>query len=375
MVKVIHIHTDLKFISDSDRFKGNLFLNKIIIVSNTKDLKTNYKENVSFYNFSPKSIRKIIERCNEADLVVLYDLDSIKGKIVISLHPNIKIAWRFFGHELYGKDISNYISKLTQQSLELNIFEQKIKKIQKYIYSFFKNLKWGFNKNIDFSNVIKRIDYFMCYSREEYEFLLKKWTYLPKFIKLSIPSSFNSIKDFSDKEKSIIIGNNRSSYNNNLDIIEIIKKSKNSYYYKFNLLFNYGKETKYSQKVRSSVQGLDYFLVINDFMSFDVFNQLYRKTCAAVFNGYRQMALGNIIRCFQFGVKLYLNERNILMKWLKNEGFIIYDINDFNKDLDNNNLSLNNSEINHNAEKLSKLINLYTVDDFQKAILLSIKNQ
>ncbi len=375
MIKIIHIHTDLKFISDSERFNGDLFLNEIIIINNIKTSKKNYKGNVIFYNYSPKSVRKIIERCKHADLVVLYDLDYLKSKIAISLPLNIKIAWRFFGHELYGRDIKNYLSELTQQSLELNSFQQKIKNLQKSVFSFLRNLKWGFNKNNDFSDVIKHIDYFMCYSREEYDFLLKKWTYIPEFIKLSISPTFKPIKDFLNKEKLIIIGNNRSSYNNNLDIIKIIKKSKNRFYYEFALLLNYGKESRYSDKIRSAIEGLEYFVGIYDFMTLDRFNQLYKRTCAAIFNGYRQMALGNIIRCFQFGVKLYLNKKNILMKWLRNEGFIIYDINDFIRDLESKNLSLNNSEIKHNAERLSKLINSYTVEDFQQAILFSIKKQ
>jgi dTDP-N-acetylfucosamine:lipid II N-acetylfucosaminyltransferase len=98
------------------------------------------------------------------------------------------------------------------------------------------------------------------------------------------------------------------------------------------------------------------------------FNNLYLDTIALVINGYRQMAMGNIFEAFKNGTKVYLNEKNIILKWLREEGFLLSSIDDFAFDLKNELIELNENEITHNQNQLIKLASKYSQKDLFKAL-------
>ena len=95
---------------------------------------------------------------------------------------------------------------------------------------------------------------------------------------------------------------------------------------------------------------------------------------AAVFNAYRQMAMANIFTALQNGVKVYLNNKNITMQWLLNEGFIIYSIDDFAQDLENGNIVLTEDAAKQNSERLHKMVETYTFEDFQNKLVTLINS-
>lgn len=374
ILRVIHIHTDVKFISFTSTFEGEYFENQNLFIGNSKDYNRFQNKNIIFFKNSPKSVNKIIEFCRDADLVVLYDLDFIKCKIALGLPGRTKLAWRFFGYELYQKELHLYLSTLTQRALLLN----KIQIISKFLcntISYFKtHFKWGFYSKSYFEESVSRINFFLCNCKEEYDYLITRWGTLPIFIKWPVAPSYGMRPEFNLKEKRIIIGNNINYYNNNLDIIEIIDACEKHDQYRFLLLFSYGIETNYSKKVRDSISGKNYYTIIDDFLPIDKLKEIYQKSSAAVFNGYRQMAMGNIYLSLQYGVKLYLNNKNIIMKFLRNEGFIIYSIEDLAQDLENGNISLTVEDRKYNIEKLQKMIKSYTREDFQISLYSLIKN-
>ena len=94
-LKAIHIHTDYKFVSSSDMFEGELFENEIIIFQNKEPFKGNIHYKSILLKTTIKDIEKAIEICKNADLVVMYDLNTIKCHIALALPDKIKIAWRF----------------------------------------------------------------------------------------------------------------------------------------------------------------------------------------------------------------------------------------------------------------------------------------
>lgn len=376
--RVFHIHTDTKFISDTSRFEGKYFENHIIIIAKESEWpvlkKLNY-ENIYLFDFSKRSLSGIVDLCNNSDLVVLYDLNWIKCKIALILSPAVKIAWRFFGHELYGREWQLYCSDSTLQATKSGKGHQVIKKLINGYSSIKHFIKWGPESGNLFVEGMKRVDYFMCFSQEEYDYLAGKWSNLPLLIRLSInhhPAT--DTINISDKGKTIIIGNNRSIYNNNLDVIDIIEDTGVGFRYKFLILFTYGEESGYSQKVRNSVKGREYYRLIEEFMTLDDFNLLYKKAAGAVFYGYRQMALGNIFAALEYGVKLYLKDINSISSWLRNNGIIISSTEDLSNDLLKGDILLTNEEIENNQKKWQMMLGSYTKHDFQKHVLSELNS-
>lgn len=373
-LKAIHIHTDYKFVSTSNLFDGKLFENEIIIFQNKEPFKGNIHYKSILLKTTIKDIEKAIEICKNADLVVMYDLNTIKCHIALALPDKIKIAWRFFGYELYGRKKELFLS---ENSLKYNL--QQKKRINNLLRKIYYYLKYKDNPNNIFDKAIKRINYMLVLSKEEYSYLKDNWKSLPELIqiphlffddtlKLPKKSGENSSKP------TIVIGNNRSPYNNHLDIIELIDNNPSKLNYNFILLFNYGPTGRYYHEVKNKVRNKPYFTLIDDFIPPEEFNDFYQNISTLVINGYRQMAGANIMLALRNGVKVYLNDKNIFMQWLKNEGISVFSIDDFDKDLKNGNIQLDYETAEKNLEQLKQFSKKYTKEDFQKVIYNKIIN-
>jgi hypothetical protein len=374
-LKTVHIHTDIKFISASEDFTGPCFENIKVIISNDPVSNRASEKGDFLFNYSMKSALAIVKLCQDADLVVMYDLNFIKSVIALNLSPDITIAWRFFGYELYKQAPEKYISQLTKEALSLSILQKGKELVNQWIISAKMLLKWGPFTGKVFKRAMQRMDIFLCFSKEEYDHLKTCWPALPPSINLPFDPTSGCLPDRRGKQQLVIIGNNRSIYNNNLDVIQIIKRSDYKNNYKFVILFNYGDISNYSKKVLQEVNEVPCFRVIEDFMPLEEFRGLYSRASAAVFNGFRQMAMGNIYEAIQHGVKIYLNTRNPVMHWLRREGLIIHSTDDFEKDIDKGNLSLSAVEAKHNAEQWMKLEKVHTLEKFQHQIFTFINDK
>ena len=261
---------------------------------------------------------------------------------------------------VYSPLTLSVLKKQHKGYLQNNIYKllAKSKQLLKYQTTFEK----------EFKKALKRVNYFCGVSDMEYQFLKTKWTGLPQFLQWPLshiePNTSNS-----SKNNQIILGNNRSAYNNHLDILETVAKYKLDDETSFLLLFNYGQNNDYSNKVREKARKIKNIKIIEDFLSREEFSKLYLTSSAFVMNGYRQMALGNIFEAIKCNVKIYLNEKNIIYDWLIKEGFKIFLINNILDDLNNNQINLTEQEATYNQNNLKTLAAKYSAVNFHNAIL------
>ncbi len=110
MKKVIHIHSDHKFIMDSERYMGEFFVNEILILGTKNSSNTEYHDKALFFDPKLEYLNDILAIVNTADVLVIYSLDFYKSLIVNRVDKRIKIIWRFFGTELYSRKLHLYLS-------------------------------------------------------------------------------------------------------------------------------------------------------------------------------------------------------------------------------------------------------------------------
>ncbi len=376
--KVIHIHTDYKFINNSNFFDGDLFDNRIIIIQNSEPYTGPFKDKSLLFSTTSEDLKRIINICKEADLVVLYDLNTIKCRITLALPSSIKIAWRFFGYELYGRQKDNFVSEKTLQF----VFQEKqqilLDQILKPIKKLYAILKFGGTRDNLFYKAMNRINYMLVLCFEEYDFLSNFWSQLPEFVQLPFPYYLNDsrLPDFYEKtvigKPMIVLGNNRSLYNNHLDLIELVDRKPNKNQYIFTLLFSYGPQNEYTMAVKEAVIGKKYYTLIEDFVSPEKFETFHHSITALVINSYRQMAGANVRMALRNGSKVYLNKKNIYFKWLRNEGFKVFTIEDFDSDLTNNNIKADKTLAEYNVNQLVNISKKYTKEDFQQKLYQKI---
>jgi len=373
-INIIHIHTDYKFIVNSTLFKGDLFNNELFIIERKIPYSKKLNSNEYLFNDIENDLNRIIERCEVADLVILYDLDVIKCRIALNLSSKIKIAWRFFGHELYGKRKDLFLSSSSKKIDSAIWGASLIYECKKRLATIKQILKFGKSNITLFHEAIIRCDYMIGLSTEEYDFLKTYWANLPEFIELPRRAYINSRNISSlEKEKNeespiIILGNSRNSFNNHLDIIKLIENEQKSINYEFKILFNYGLDKKYAQEVRDKVKNRKYFNLIDSFLPIEEFKTFYHKPTVLVINSYRQMAGGNILMAFENGMKVYLNKKNIYRTCLLNEGFKVFTIEDFENDLKTNNLNFDKELAVHNIKSLELYSKRRTIRVFQEEV-------
>ena len=372
-INTIHIHTEYMNIwSLTEPFEGNVFNNTRVIIEKQNPYKGPQKENTLIFQRTDNNIRKIVEMCSEADLVVLHKLDLIKSRIALALPQNTKIAWRFFGYELYGRRKDLYSSDKSKMASRADVFKSMATNIKRIYYL----IKYRDTPDSIFYKAVMKINYMFVLSRDEYTLLTKYWRILPEFIRIKTTNwnqkSNLDLLDFNMKKHNelpiVVVGNNRNIWNNHLDIIELIDQDPNKSKYNFSLLFNYGTNGSYARTVRKAVEDKFYFTLLEGFIPAEKFKHFYNKISALVINSYRQMAAGNIFLALYNGAKVYLNQKNVFFSWLRKEGFQIYTIEDFENDLKNNNLTPDYSSAQKNFRQLTKFSNRYTKEDFQKVL-------
>ncbi len=329
-------------------------------------------------NFS--SINELILLGNKSDLVILYNLDFEKSYIANRLNRNVLVIWRFFGNELY-----RYMNDQVEDDLSRRFNEGSLKGRLDRVWEYLAYLKTKYVSGVDFKEesdrAISRCDLFLCFSREEYSFLKRRFKNLPSLLRLPLRASSHELVPFREKTvktgNEIILGNSRNRYNNHGGIIEILKRipSEKVINYKFTLFFSYGLEGDYAARVRKEFRELSHVKIIEDFLSKEEFKKIYDDASALVINGYRQMALSNIYEALSRGVKVYLSQKNSDYHWFKNNGLHIFDIEDLLEDITMGTVFISKEEANHNISQLKKMYSDYTLLDFQNELLKFVESK
>ncbi|WP_107040071.1 TDP-N-acetylfucosamine:lipid II N-acetylfucosaminyltransferase [Brumimicrobium mesophilum] len=366
---IYHVHTDVKFINGVGIFNNKKFDNKLIVLGQNNTYQGPYKDQIQYFEYTRNEFKKIIQLCKSSDIVVLYGLNFQKSYIANRLPKSVKVIWRFFGSELYNLIPEFVFSEKTQPILSGEKKDGFILKTKKWIRFTSIQVKYRAKVKTEIKKAaFERADIFLGVFKDEYAFLKSKWNELPPFMQIGIPTIKSSSSYTPVVSNKIILGNNRSAYNNHLDILDYIDQSKKKGNYKFLMLYNYGYKDHYTETVRSRAAEIKEVEVIEDFMNLDKFNEIYEEADAFVMNGRRQMALGNLWEALKRNTKLYLNEKNITYKTLKEEGFVVFTIDDFVKDIENNNLKLTEVESNKNQKNLQIYSGRYNCENFHHSI-------
>ena len=378
MYKIIHIHTDPKFIDETAVLESSFIENEVIILKGEGNYKGRYHETAIYLNPTWTNLNWLITLCNKADMVVLYNLCLRKAYIANRLDAHIRIAWRFFGQELYRYDIDEQYSDLSidMLTLERRSLSEKFKRLKKRLLESralrFLN-KYRIIYDNEFERAISRIDCFLWHYRQEYDFFKKSWPDLPPFINLptlNMPTMKTESGNSSgyDKEKLIILGNSKNPINNHFDILDMLLPAKNFNSYVVNIPFSYGEETIYSMRLKEKVKNHKNIILSEIFLSLSDYELIFKKASALVINTYRQKALGNILLALKNDVKVYLNTRNISLSILSSQDLRIYSVDQLYDDLENDNIRLSPEDVAHNAVIMRKLAQVNSIELFQQRI-------
>lgn len=358
--KILHLFNHRTFV---DQFIYNVneinFENRFIFLNNENTYSGVNSKLINHVVPYSKEYKELITSCSQFDFLFLYDLDKPKIDFVNELKKNKPIIiWIFFGADLYSLPelkkglFSDSTRALVNLKRGINIAHY-LKPIVRPVYQLLFKKK---SLPIARKKAIAKIDLFANYGIEEYEYLNRRLkNSLPEFIEYFISANFKTIQYTTDKSNAILIGNSTSPYNNHIDIIRQLENL--NYDGKVTIPFSYGSQKIYIERIKQVIKNSSLKIsLLEDFLQIEDYIALISGHSAAVFNSYRQMAMGNIFIALCAGVKVYLSQKNPSLPWFKRKEFKIFTVeDDLEEDIKKHNILLNEYEMKANQNAFNKL--------------------
>ncbi|WP_339652784.1 TDP-N-acetylfucosamine:lipid II N-acetylfucosaminyltransferase [uncultured Maribacter sp.] len=360
---------ELIHISDDEKFVDNIYwqFEKIypgqnkyyILVDNaSKALKYVTKRN-GFIIVEKKNYRTISKLLNPDNIVFIHNLEEYKSRIVLETSGKVNFVWMFYGVEYFSffdaGDLFGPISRKYQYQWLKTFLKRKFEPLF-LTYHFIKNKKK--HPRLLIREAVKKVSYFAIVHEEDFLLVKNKLRVeLKHFLFSYYPLEFivSDLGNGGVNSNNILLGNSSFLSNNHFEAIQILSKM-NIQGRKIITPLSYG-DADYAEEVMNvgKIRFGASFVPINNFMPLKEYNKILNSCSVAIFNNYRQQAIGNTITLLWMGTKVYLDERNTFYQFLKRLKIHIFSIN---KDLNENNPkaleSLNESEIKHNRKILSQ---------------------
>lgn len=356
-MKILHIHSDEKFIKGSLLPYLNENIDNDIVFLGSHSIQD---DKVKCFKHEKKNYKAISDISAEYDIVIFYSM-SLQHALICNLikksFPKKIVLWRFFGAELYG--IINR-GMLAPASLKYYKDERL-----HHILSIAKNLLLhGATSDAIFWKAVGNTDYFLGLAEEEYKQLKQNFRNLPPFLQLPYKKWETTINN-NTRHNQIIIGHSKDLYGNHLEVLKMMSSLPCLNNYQYKMFFSYSEySTKYSKAVCDYVKEWPSMEVIQGFMPREEYMDILNNSDAVVINSYRQMGMGMVFNALRDGLKVYLNPLNPMYNWLIKYNFCVYTINDFIEDLQRENVCLSMEQKKQNVEARNKLASLFSYDNY-----------
>lgn len=324
---IIHLFDDQKVVTRAFRnFKEGLSEYNHIGILFLEDSNTQYVSMSNEYIIYKKSVLKSID-INNIACVFIHFLSTKKLRFIHRLPKSIPVCWYVYGGDLYNRYLSymgyqiNY--KEDARKFNLRVLLYPIKKLI---------------RKVEFRYVLKRIHLFVACSCD---YNLIKKNDRDNNPSLNIELFLYTIDEIMGdlynspfiKGNSIIVGNSASYTNNHLYCLKFLKKIDISGY-TVNLQLAYGGDDSYKFLIKEKfANGLNSSIYSNEeFISLERYNHILQQAYAFVFGNWRQEAIGNILVALYLGKKVYLSNKNPLLNYFRDQGFLLFELETINKD-------------------------------------------
>lgn len=309
MTKYLHIANPDKFTVPLCNFinaNNELENHKFLFISNQIKI-DNVPTGTVYYLYSPlresriKNLALFYKLCYSSDVIIMH---GSSAAFFFKIFPwfTKKMVWVINGAELYG------LNRITNQ---WNIF------------SFITSTKFTLKR------AKKHLTHIEGDSHIANKTLGIKAAFHYSPIYLSNVVSTDNFKPVALGDKiKILVGNSNSSNNDHITIFKELKKFEDCIDFILSPL-SYGNDITYKENVKNEGFKLfgNKFIPIEDFMPIDNYKEMLSDIDVAVFNHWRQEAMGVTLTLLSLGKIVYVNPNTTSYESLKNRGFRIFDNN------------------------------------------------
>ena len=309
-----------------------------------------------------KALAKDLERY---DFVVLHSLDQNIQKILQYVSRKLTIVWIGFGYDYYDLIVEKQTD--LYDPLTTRLFEQHHPSTPVQL-PFYKNdkyfpvrmlnkIKQRLSGEKTKKEIIDNIDFFAPVLNSEYDMVKSGFGkyFAPKFIDWNYGSLEDDPKVYENLKISstgILLGNSSSYENNHLEIMELLKRFNVSDRKIIAPLSYGGGGKKYCEAIAN--KGRELFGVnfspLVDYVSLNEYTNIISSCSVVIMNHIRQQAFGNIETMMIYGATIFLKKENPIYSFLKEDGAVIFTIEELEKNPNLIDYRLSLAEIDINKE-------------------------
>ena len=340
VVKILHIFLDDKFFDSTSTFFDSLRSVENYYYFYSKD-KSPFKyirrtDRIKIFYDEKEYIKTISQ--SSMDIVYLHSLSPTFYKYILSIPKECKIIWWAWGYDLYydWRGCKSFISLPLYKEKTINYTQKSGNTFTSKVKHILRKLKNSITYLADIrirNKVLLRIDYFTPVIDLEFEMMKTNRSFRAQpFMLRRGPGRLDNVPFESlthNKSMNILVGNSLTLTNNHLDVWEYVKDCYRDENQEFIFPVSYGNEIDI-RFLKSVIKGNN-IRWLENFMPISEYNQLQTTVTHAVFGVIRQQAMVNIFRLLRNGVKVFLFKDSIVYKYLKNRGYIVYCIEDMDK--------------------------------------------
>jgi len=316
-----------KFVNDNLKLNNHTFL---FISDDFDQSKYSYNNVYSFLsryrNYFFSNTILFYRLCKNSDIIYLH---GVHFSFLFLLFPQfiIKVAWLIMGADLYSM-----ISESKRSFPDIDRF--LLKHVRRYVSHI--------EGDVILANKILKND--------------ASYHYATMYLSNTISTNNFFPRKLNDKVK-ILVGNSNSKNNNHKYIFEKLKPFENNIEYILCPL-SYGNDKDYKSTVIQDGTQIfgEKFQYLDDFISIEKYNSILSDIDIAVFDHWRQEALGVTLSLLSLGKIVYINPQTTTYESFTKRGFQIFD---------NNLLFSNGPTIERSITKNKELIEKYYSKEVQ----------
>ena len=262
----------------------------------------------------------ILEKLSEYSGILLHGLFMPWQEEIINSATNQKIAWMFWGGEIYGRP---EVSKLFLAPKTKFVF---------WLYTLKNRLKGKKNNTYNLpKECYSKIDFCLTDMKNEFDFakdIMQNQMSMIWYNYYSIEDTVGSLIDKRCTGKDIFLGNSCTIENNHLEAFSLIKK-QNIEDRKIITPLSYGSQWLRNLLIKKGKRYFkNNFYPLIDFMPREAYNSLMLNCCVMIMNHYRPQAQGNIITGLWLGMHVFLSKKSMTYHYFKEKGILLYSIED-----------------------------------------------
>ncbi|MFV0599414.1 MAG: TDP-N-acetylfucosamine:lipid II N-acetylfucosaminyltransferase [Bacteroidales bacterium] len=336
MIRVLHVVRDDKFFDGVIKIfeSDNRLSNRSILIVPNDNYQFRFIKSIDKLEllWSKKQINKCFT-LNNYDVVFFHSLTCSDWKLIRLIPKDKIIIWWAWGFDLYNSFYGmKPLIELDLLKEKTNILYEKVNSSLNYkSKTIIKNLFLKRYFEYKRKQILKRIDYFQPVLNIEYKLMQKHSSFRAKefYYLNSLPFSSDIICNRLING-NILFGNSASYTNNHLDAWEYIKNS-NIKDRKIIIPLNYG-DMSYANEIKKQIKSTENtILFLDTFIPSNEYFKLIKDCSYAIYGIMRQQAMGNIYYCLNNGIKLFLYKESLVYKYLKDEGFFVFKIEDIDE--------------------------------------------